>query len=75
MSYGKFVAAGLPVPEGILEKPVQRRRHFIDPEIFDKLYWAGYTDVAIAEQIGVSPSSVAKYRVRYGLRPNRRPRG
>ncbi|MBQ3089014.1 MAG: hypothetical protein IJD21_00425 [Oscillospiraceae bacterium] len=47
----------------------------MDPDLFDKLYWEGYTDAAIAQQLGVAPSSITKYRVRCGLRPNRRPRG
>ena len=74
LSYGNFVAGGYPVPEDILlqEEQPKRRKSLIDGELFEELYYLGYTDVMIAQQMCVRYASVAAYRRRLGLKPNRK---
>ena len=76
MSYGNFVAGGYPVPKDILlqEELPKRRKSLIDGELFEELHYLGYTDVMIAQQMCVRYASVAAYRRRLGLKPNRKHR-
>lgn len=73
LSYGQFVAAGLPVPADLISPPkAGRRKIVVDAEIFMALYVQGYTDVAIAQQMGVSYGAIGYHRRMHGLPPNKR---
>lgn len=73
MSYGNFVAAGLPVPDNIaLQNPPAQRSGLIDADLFEDLYSLGYTDTMISQQMCVRYATVAAYRRKRGLPPNRK---
>ena len=74
LSYGNFVAGGYPVPRDILlqEEPPRQRKSLIDRELFEELYYLGYTDAMISQQMCVRYGAGGDYRRKLGLKPNRK---